>query len=249
MVKQLEGKVALVTGASKGLGASIAQALAAEGARVVVNYAGSKDAAEQVVRDIEAAGGTAIAVQANVSRSEDTIRLAEAASDAFGKIDILVNNAGIYEYGSLAQVTPEAFHKIFDIDVLGLLLVTKETVARMNDGGSIVNIGSLASSVNPPGTLLYAAAKHAADGITTVLSSELAVRGIRVNSVNPGLIETEGTRAAGFFAGTLVEGYAGTASLGIAGRPQDIASIVTFLAGPEAAWINGQVIVANGVQN
>jgi len=247
-MKNLVGKVALVTGASKGLGASISKALAAAGASVIVNYAGSKSAAELVVSEIVQSGGNAIAVQGDISQEDHAKRLVDSAVQSFGSIDILVNNAGVYEYGSLEDITEAGMRKIFEIDVMGLLFVAKAAVSCMQNGGSIINIGSVASRFNQPGTLVYTAAKHAVDGITLVLSKELASKDIRVNSINPGLIETEGTRTAGFFDSGSDEGYASTASLGVAGKPEDIAAITAFLAGPESRWISGEIIVANGMQ-
>jgi 3-oxoacyl-[acyl-carrier protein] reductase len=246
MTSSLAGKVAVVTGASKGIGAAVAVTLAAQGACVVVNYAGSEAAANAVVKTIRDAGGEAVALQADVSRSADVKALIAGAISEFGRLDILVNNAGVYEYGSLDEFTEAQFHTIFDVDVLGLLLATQAAVARMDDGGSVINVGSVASRYNMPGTLVYAAAKNATDGITKVLSQELKVRGIRVNSVNPGLIETEGTRAAGFFGGTDASDYASSADLGTPGRPEDIAEIVAFLASDASRWVSGECIVATG---
>lgn len=214
---RLSDKVAVVTGASKGIGAAIACSLAAEGASILVNYASSKDAAEKVVAQITEAGGTAIAVKGDVSNEDEARQTTEAA---------------ILEYGRL--------------DVLGLLLVTKHAVPRMSQGASIVNLSSLASVINPPGAVVYTAAKHAVDGITAQLAKELAPRGIRVNGVNPGLIETEGTRGAGFFGGS--SGFAGDTDLGQVGTPEGVARIVTFLATGDSGWVTGQSIVANGPQ-
>ena len=248
-MKKLMNKVAIVTGASKGIGAAIAKSLAHGGASVIVNYASSRESAELVVSEIEAAGGKAFAVKGDVSRAEDVKAVVDATIQQFGGLDILVNNSGVYEYGSLAEFKEAAFHRIFNVDVLGLLLVTREAVARMRDGGSIINIGSLASTANMPGTLIYAAAKHAVDGITKVLAKELGPRAIRVNAVNPGLVETEGTRAAGFFGGgSDTTGFAANAPLGQAGKSEDVAHIVAFLASDESLWISGQTLVANGPQ-
>ncbi len=244
---KLDGKTAIVTGASKGLGAAIATGLAREGAAVIVNYARSAEAAQAVVARIIEAGGKALAVQADVSKADQVRAMVAAAIETFGGLDILVNNSGVYEYGGLDDFTEDAFRRIFDTDVLGVLPCSRESVARMRDGGSIINIGSLASRLNGPGTLIYAAAKNAVDGVTKVLSQELGPRRIRVNSVNPGLIETEGTRDAGFFGGG-DGGYASTASLGAYGQPADVADIVTFLAGDDARWVTGEVIFAIGPQ-
>ncbi|SOE07663.1 SDR family NAD(P)-dependent oxidoreductase [Streptomyces sp. Ag109_G2-15] len=246
---RLSNKVAVVTGASKGIGAGIAQALAAEGASVVVNYASSRDAAQKVVAGIVEDGGKAVAVQGDVSKADEAQGIAEAAVREFGGLDVLVNNSGVYEFADLAGITEASFRRVFDIDVLGLILVTKEAVARMNDGGCVINISSLASTLNMPGSLVYSAAKHAVDGITYVLAKELAPRDIRVNGINPGLIETEGSRAAGFVGGAGDDsGFAADVDLGRPGTPQDIASIVTFLASGDSNWVTGQSIVANGVQ-
>ncbi|MFI8632338.1 SDR family NAD(P)-dependent oxidoreductase [Microbacterium sp. NPDC077663] len=243
----LADKVAIVTGASKGLGAAIADALAAGGARVVVNYASSKEAAERVVARITASGGHAIAVRGDVSVETDADALIAAAIAEYGRLDILVNNSGVYEYADLADVTAASFHRVFDIDVLGLIQVTRAASAHLGHGGSIVNMSSLASTMNPPGALVYTAAKHAVDGITAQLANELAPRGIRVNGVAPGLVDTEGTRAAGYFDDS-TEGFAGETDLGTPGRPGDIAAIVAFLASDAAVWVTGQTLVANGAQ-
>ena len=193
MTRKLEGKVAVVTGASKGIGAAIARALADEGAAVVVNYSSSKSGADHVVADIAARGGSAIAVQGDVSKRAHVERLFAEATKAFGRLDILVNNAGVYEFGPLGDVTEELFHKHFDLNVLGLLLTTKEAVRHMGpEGGSIINIGSGASSMRPPNSAVYTGSKAAVDAITGVLAKELGPRKIRVNSINPGMIETEG---------------------------------------------------------
>jgi 3-oxoacyl-[acyl-carrier protein] reductase len=192
----LTGKVAVVTGASKGIGAAIAKSLAAAGASVVVNYASSKAGADVVVEAITKAGGKAVAVQGNVAKDADTI--IDAAIKNFGKLDILVNNSGVYEFGAIEAITPEHFHKQFDTNVLGLLLVTQAAVKHLGKGGSIINIGSLASRITPPASSVYTATKGAVDAITGVLSLELGPKGIRVNSLNPGLVETEGTHTAGF---------------------------------------------------
>ncbi|MFJ8026815.1 SDR family oxidoreductase [Streptomyces sp. NPDC096311] len=245
---RLSNKVAVVTGASKGIGAAIAEALAAEGASVVVNYARSRDAAEDVVARISKARGTAVAVRGDVSKADDARELVEAAVREFGGLDVLVNNSGVYEYGGLADFTEDSFHRVFNVDVLGVLLVTKEAAARMNDGGSVINIGSSVSTLNPPGAVVYTAAKHAVDGITATLAKELAPRDIRVNSVNPGFIDTEGTRAAGLFGSASTRpSVAPPAGRGLAGRPEDIANIVTFLAGADSHWVSGQSILASGV--
>jgi 3-oxoacyl-[acyl-carrier protein] reductase len=246
-MSSLQGKVALVTGASKGIGAAIARELAARGASVAVNYSGSKAAAEKVVADIQAAGGKAIAVQANVSEPSTIQPLIDAVVTQFGPIDILVNNAGIYEFGALEAITPEHFHKQFNINVLGLLLVTQAAVAKFNPaGGSIINIGSVVGKMSFPNAAVYSATKGAVDSITVSLSKELGAKKIRVNALNPGVVETEGTHAAGFI-GTDFEKQAGAETpLGRIGQPQDIATAAAFLASSDSGWLSGQTIYASG---
>lgn len=243
MNNQLEGKVAIVTGASKGIGAAIAKALAAEGAAVVVNYSSSKDAAEKVVAEIASAGGRAVAVKANVAKAAEISQLFAESEAALGKPDILVNNAGIYEPGPIGSITEESFHKHFDLNVLGLLLASQEAVKRFgSDGGVIVNVSSVVAQLTPPGIAVYSATKGAVDSLTRAFSRELAGRKIRVNAVNPGLIATEGTHAVGFVA----EGENPTSPLGPIGKAGDIASIVVFLASGESRWVNGQILYATG---
>jgi len=245
-MKNLNGKVALVTGASKGIGASIARELAARGAAVAVNYSGSKAQADKVVDEIKAAGGKAVAVQANVANPDAIGPLVQTVVKAFGPIDILVNNAGIYELGPLEQITPEHFHKIFDVNVLGLLLTTKEAVAHFNpNGGSIVNISSVVVD-GVAGLTVYSATKGAVDTITGALAKELGPRKIRVNSLNPGMIETEGTHAAGFIGSDFQKAAESRTPLGRIGQPQDVASAAAFLASEDSGWINGQAIFASG---
>ncbi len=246
-MKNLAGKVALVTGASKGIGAAIALALGARGAAVAVNYAGSKAAAEKVAAEIEAAGGRAIAVQANVADPSSIGPLVDAVTAKFGPIDILVNNAGVYEFGPLEQITPEHFHKQFDLNVLGLLLTTQAAVARFNPrGGSIINIGSVVGKMAFPNGAVYSATKGAVDSITVALSKELGPRGIRVNALNPGLIETEGTHTAGLIGSEFSAGAAKETPLGRIGQPQDVATAAAFLASADAGWITGQTVYASG---
>ncbi len=246
-MKNLAGKVALVTGASKGIGAAIALALGARGAAVAVNYAGSKAAAEKVAAEIEAAGGRAIAVQANVADPGSIGPLVDAVTAKFGPIDILVNNAGVYEFGPLEQITPEHFHKQFDLNVLGLLLTTQAAVARFNPrGGSIINIGSVVGKMAFPNGAVYSATKGAVDSITVALSKELGPRGIRVNALNPGLIETEGTHTAGLIGSEFSAGAAKETPLGRIGQPQDVATAAAFLASADAGWITGQTVYASG---
>jgi 3-oxoacyl-[acyl-carrier protein] reductase len=240
----LTGKVAVVTGASKGIGAAIAKSLAAAGASVVVNYASSKAGADVVVEAITKAGGKAVAVQGNVAKDADTI--IDAAIKNFGKLDILDNNSGVYEFGAIEAITPEHFHKQFDTNVLGLLLVTQAAVKHLGKGGSIINIGSLASRITPPASSVYTATKGAVDAITGVLSLELGPKGIRVNSLNPGLVETEGTHTAGFIGSDFHKDAVSKTPLGRTGQPDDIATAAVFLASDDAGWITGQLINAGG---
>src|SRR5712664_2529489 len=230
-MKKLEGKVAVVTGASKGIGASIAKHLAAEGAAVVVNYSSSKEGADKVVDEITKRGGKAIAVQADVAKKKDIERLFAEAKNAFGRLDILVNNAGVYEFTPLEGVTEDLFHKHFNVNVLGLLLTTKEGVKHMGpEGGSVINIGSGASSMRPPNSAVYTATKAAVDAITGVLAKELGPRKIRVNSINPGVIETEGLHSAGFIGSDFQKMVETHAPLGRAGQPDDISPTAGHLA-------------------
>jgi 3-oxoacyl-[acyl-carrier protein] reductase len=242
----LTGKVAVVTGASKGIGAAIAKSLAAAGASVVVNYSSSKAGADVVVDAITKAGGKAVAVQGNVSKTADAEGIIAAAIKNFGKLDILVNNSGVYEFGTIDAITPEHFHKQFDTNVLGLLLVTQAAVKHLGKGGSIINIGSLVSRITPPGSSVYSATKGAVDVITGVLSLELGAKGIRVNALNPGLVETEGTHSAGFIGSDFDKQHAASVPLGRIGQPKDIADAAVFLASDDAGWINGQLINAAG---
>jgi len=244
---KLSGKVAVVTGASKGIGASIAEHLAAEGASVVVNYATSKAGADAVVSRIAKNGGKAIAVQGDVAKPADIERLFAETKKAYGKVDILVNNAGIYEFAPLDQVTPEHIQKQFNLNVAGLLLTTKEAVKLIGpEGGSIVNIGSIVGPMPAPQASTYSASKAAVDAITVSLATELGPRKIRVNSLNPGMVETEGLRAAGLHEGEFREQQDRETPLGRIGQPKDIAPAVVFLAGEDAGWITGQVIIAAG---
>lgn len=242
MPKKLAGKVALVTGASKGIGASITKALAAEGAAVVVNYSSSKEAAEKIVADIIAEGGQAIAIQANVAKAAEIEKLFAGTLKAFGKLDILVNNAGLYVPTPIGTITEENYRKHFDLNVLGLLLASQEAVKCFGDaGGTIVNISSVVALVTPPGIAVYNATKGAVDSITRSFARELAGKSIRVNAVNPGLIATEGTHASGF-----VTDPSEPSPLGPIGKSEDIASIVVFLASEDSKWINGQMHYATG---
>jgi len=245
-MKNLQNKVALVTGASKGIGAAIARELAARGAAVAVNYSGSKAGAEKVVAEIKAAGGKAVAVRANLADPDAIGPFVKSVAAELGPIDILVNNAGVYEFGPLEQVTPEHFHKMFNLNVLGLLLTTKEAVAHFNPaGGSVINIGSVAAD-GIGGGAVYSATKGAVDSVSAALAQELGPKKIRVNSVNPGMIETEGAHAAGFIGSDFEKEAVQRTPLGRIGQPNDIASITAFLASDDAMWVNGQAIKAAG---
>jgi len=243
----LQGKVALVTGASKGIGAGIARELAARGAAVAVNYSSSKAAAEKLVAEIKNNGGTAIAVQANVADPDAIGPMVKAVAAQLGPIDILVNNAGIYEFGALEQITPEHFHKQFDLNVLGLLLTTQAAVPHFNSaGGSVINIGSVVGRMAFPNAAVYSATKGAVDSITVSLSKELGSKGIRVNALNPGLIDTEGTQEAGVIGSEIAASALKETPLGRIGQPQDVAAAAAFLASADSGWINGQTIYASG---
>ena len=247
MAKKLEGKVAVVTGASKGIGAGIAKALADEGASVVVNYSSSKQGANRVVAEISGRGGKAIAVQGDVSKQADIERLFSEAKKEFGRLDILVNNAGVYELGPLEEVTEDLFHKHFNLNVLGLLLTTKEAVKHLGpEGGSVINIGSGASSLRPANSTVYTATKAAVDAITGVLAKELGPRKIRVNSINPGMVETEGVHTAGFIGSEFEKTFVAQTPLGRIGQPEDIAPIALFLASEDSGWLTGETLLASG---
>ena len=247
---KLAGKVAVVTGASKGIGADIAKHLAAAGAAVVVNYASSKEGADRVVDEITKRGGKAIAVQANVAKKAEVERLFSTAAKALGKIDILVNNAGIYEFAPLEEITEQQFHKHFDVNVLGLLLATQEAVRHFNpDGGSVINISSAVTSLTPPNTSVYTATKGAVDAITRTLAKELGPRKIRVNAINPGMIETEGVVSAGFNEGEFRKSVETQTPLGRIGQPNDIAPAAVFLASSDAKYITGETLrIAGGLR-
>src|SRR5712692_1054490 len=247
MGKKLEGNVAVVTGASKGIGAGIAKALADEGAAVVVNYSSSKQGADRVVADISGRGGKAIAVQGDVSRQADIERLFSEAQKAFGRIDILVNNAGFYEFAPLEEVTEDLFQKHFNLNVLGLLLTTKEAVKHMgSEGGSVINIGSAVSSMLPPNSAVYAASKAGVDAITRVLAKELGPRNIRVNAINPGMIETEGVHAAGFVGSDFQKMVETQAPLGRVGQPDDISPTAVYLASSDSKYMTGETLLVAG---
>jgi len=247
MSKKLSGKVAIVTGASKGIGAEIAKHLAAEGAAVVVNYSSSKDGAERVVKEIKSNDGKAIAVHANVAKKPDIERLFAETLKAFGRLDILVNNAGIYEFAPLEDVTELHFHKQFDLNVLGLTLASQQAVKHFGSaGGSIINISSVASTSTPPNTSVYSGTKAAVDAVTRSLAQELGPRNIRVNAINPGMVETEGVHAAGIMASDSRKQVEAQTPLGRIGQPKDIAPAITFLASDDAAWITGETFHISG---
>jgi 3-oxoacyl-[acyl-carrier protein] reductase len=245
-MSKLAGKVAVVTGASKGIGAAIAKSLAAEGAAVIVNYASSKAGADAVVRSITDAGGKAVAVRGDVSKAAEAQGLIDAAIKNFGRLDILVNNSGVYEFAPIEAVTEEQFHKIFNINVLGVLLTTQAATRHLVAGSSIINIGSGASRITPPNTAVYTATKGALDAITGVLARELGPKKIRVNSVNPGMVETEGTQSAGVIGSDFEKALIQQTPLGRTGQPDDIASVVTFLCSEDAKWLTGELIIAGG---
>ena len=244
---RLSKKVAIVTGASKGIGAGIASAFGAEGARVVVNYSSDREGAERVARRIADSGGEAIAVGADVSQAADVARLFREVDSAFGRLDILVNNAGVFRFGSLTDITEQSFHLHYNINVLGALLTVQEAVKQFGpDGGSIINLSSIVGSHPVVGALLYASTKGAIETLTRGLALELAPRKIRVNAIAPGHTETEGNAAAGTFAGGAGATLAGRTPLGRLGRASDIAPLAVFLASDESAWITGEVIRAAG---
>jgi 3-oxoacyl-[acyl-carrier protein] reductase len=245
-MSKLTGKVALVTGASKGIGAAIATALAAEGASVVVNYASSQAGADAVVAKVNAAGGKAVAVRGDVSKQVDAQAIVDAAIKEFGRLDILVNNSGVYEFAPIEDLTEESFHKHFNVNVLGLLLTTQAAVKHLGEGASIINIGSVVTRITPPHSAVYTGTKGAVDAITGVLSRELGPRKIRVNALNPGMIETEGTHTAGIIGSDFETGTVAQTPLGRLGQPSDIASIAVFLASNDAYWLTGEQLFAGG---
>jgi 3-oxoacyl-[acyl-carrier protein] reductase len=244
---KLNGKVAVVTGASKGIGAGIAKQFAAEGAAVVVNYASSKQDADRVVDQISKGGGKAVAIQGNVAKKAEVEKLFAEAEKAFGKIDIVVNNAGVYEFVPLENVTEQQFHKMFDTNVLGMLLTTQEALKHFTaDGGSIINIGSVASSLTPPTAVVYNATKGAVDAITRTLAKELGPRKIRVNSINPGMVITEGVVTAGFHEGDMRNTFESMTPLGRVGQTDDIAPAAVFFASDDSKWITGETLLIAG---
>ncbi len=249
MSQKLSGKVAVVTGASKGIGASIARHLAAEGAAVVVNYATSREGADKVVAEVERRGGKAVAVQADVARRADIQRLFAEAKRAFGRVDILVNNAGVFEFAPIEEVTAEHFHRQFDLNVLGLLLTTQEALRYLGpEGGSIINVSSVVATVAPPTASVYSATKAAVDTVTRSLAKELGPRRIRVNSINPGMIETEGFHAAGIAESDLRKQVEAQTPLGRIGQPSDIGPVAVFLASSDSGWMTGETIHVSGGQ-
>jgi 3-oxoacyl-[acyl-carrier protein] reductase len=246
-MSKLQGKVAVVTGASKGIGAGIARALGAAGASVVVNYASDKAGAEKAVADIKAKGGKAVAVQGDVSKSADVKRLFEETRKAYGKLDVLVNNAGVFKFAPLEQSDEAEYQRQFGINVWGTIQTTREALPLFGpEGGSVINISSVVSRMGIPGSAIYAGTKGAVDTITQVLASELGPRKIRVNSINPGMIESEGTHAAGFIGSDFQKTIEASAPLGRIGQPEDVAKVAVFLAGDESGWLTGERISASG---
>ena len=246
-MSKLQGKVAVVTGASKGIGAGIAKDLAAAGASVVVNFATAKADAERVVDDIKSKGGKAVAVQGDVSKAADIRRLFKQTKEAFGRVDVLVNNAGIYKFSPINEVTDDEFHRQFNTNVLGLMLATREAVEHFGpEGGSVINIGSAVSSSPMPGSVIYAATKGAVDIVTQVLARELGPRKIRVNSINPGGIDTEGSRDFGLIGSDFEKQMVALTPLGRIGQTNDVSPVAVFLASDDAKWVSGEIILASG---
>ncbi len=246
-MSKLKDKVAVVTGASKGIGANIAKSLAAEGAAVVVNYSSSKEGADRIVDEIVKSGGKAVAVQGDVSNAADVKRIFAETKEAFGALHVLVNNAGVYEFGELPEITEAHFHRQFNTNVLGLLLATQEAVKLFGEeGGSIVNIGSTVSRLTPAGSSVYSATKGAVDAVTHVLAKELGPKKIRVNSINPGMVETEGSRTAGFIGSEFQHQLEGQTPLGRIGQPGDIGPVAVFLASADSAWVTGETLLVSG---
>ncbi|GAB6851049.1 SDR family NAD(P)-dependent oxidoreductase [Paraburkholderia kururiensis] len=245
-MSKLTGKVAVVTGASKGIGAGIAKALAAEGASVVVNYASSKAGADAVVDAIITAGGKAVAVAGDVSKAADAERIVNTAVETYGRLDVLVNNSGVYSFAPIEEIDEAHFHRQFDINVLGLLLTTKAAAKHLGEGASIVNVSSVVTRITPAYTTVYSATKGAVDAATSSLAKELGPRKIRVNAVNPGLIETEGTHAASVIGSDMESSVLAQTPLGRIGQPDDIARVVVFLASDDSRWITGEHLNASG---
>ncbi len=246
-MSKLKDKVAVVTGASKGIGAGIAKALAAEGAAVVVNYASSKEGADRVVAEIVKQGGKALAIQGDVSSASDVKRMFAETKKEFGRLDVLVNNAGVFQFMSLDEITEEEFHRQFNTNVLGLILATREAARLFGpEGGSVINVGSVVSRITPPQSAVYSATKGAVDAVTHVLAKELGPRKIRVNSINPGMVETEGTHSAGFIGNDFQKNSEGQTPLGRIGQPKDIGPIAVFLASVDSGWLTGETLLASG---
>lgn len=246
-MSKLANKVAVVTGASKGIGAGIAKALAVEGAAVVVNYASSKEGADKVVAEIKGKGGKAVAVQGDVAKSADVQRIFAETKKAFGRLDVLVNNAGVYKFTPLEAVTEDDYHRLFDTNVLGLILATQEAVKHFGDeGGSVINIGSVVSRLTPPGSVVYSATKGAVDAVTGVLARELGPKKIRVNSINPGMVDTEGVQTAGFSGSDFEKATVAQTPLGRVGEPGDIAPVAVFLASEDSGWLTGETLLVGG---
>jgi 3-oxoacyl-[acyl-carrier protein] reductase len=246
-MNKLKNKVAIVTGASKGIGAAIAKSLAAEGAAVVVNYASSKEGADRVVAEITDKGGNAVAVQGDVSNASDVQRLFAETKRTFGKLDVLVNNAGVYQFAALGEITEEQFHRLFNTNVLGLILASQEAAKLFGpEGGSIINIGSTASRLTPPMTTVYTATKGAVDAVTHVLAKELGPKKIRVNSINPGMVETEGVHTSGIIGSDFQKQMEAQTPLGRIAQPDDIAPIAVFLAAADSGWLTGEILLASG---
>ncbi|MGA3170014.1 MAG: glucose 1-dehydrogenase [Chthoniobacteraceae bacterium] len=245
-MSKLANKVAIVTGASKGIGAAIAKSLAAAGASVVVNYASGNAGADAVVDAIAKAGGHAVAVGGDVSKAADAKGIVDTAIKSFGRLDVLVNNSGVYEFAPLEAITEEAFHRQFNINVLGLLLVTQAAAAHLGEGASIINISSTVTRITPPNSSVYTGTKGAVDAITGVLARELGPRKIRVNAINPGLVDTEGTNTAGFIGSDAEKGLVSQTPLGRVGQPGDIADVAVFLASDDSRWMTGELIQVSG---
>ena len=245
-MSKLSGKVAIVTGASKGIGAAIAKAFAHEGASVIVNYASSKDGADKIVDEITSNGGKAIAVGGDVTRQADANGIIDAAIKTYGRLDIVVNNSGVYEFAPVEEITEEQFHRMFNVNVLGLLFITQAAIKHLGEGASIINIGSGVTRLTPPNSAVYSGTKGAVDAITGVFSREFGAKKIRVNSINPGMVETEGTHSAGFIGSDFQTALIGQTPLGRVGQPDDIASVAVFLASDDSAWLTGEQLLATG---
>jgi len=243
---KLDGKVAVVTGASKGIGAAIAKHLAAEGASVVVNYASSKEGADTVVAEIEKAAGKATVVGGDVSKADEAQGIINATIENYGRLDVLVNNSGVYEFLPIEGITEDHFHRIFNVNVLGAILTTQAALKYLTEGSSIINIGSAVTSLNPPNSAVYTGTKGALDAITSVLAKELGPRKIRVNSINPGIVETEGSRAAGFIGSDFEKAVVGQTPFGRTGQVDDIAPTAVFLASDDSKWLTGEHLIASG---